>query len=59
MPHGDDRVDIVVDGKKVGSAQRTKTGGLVAFDALGREMGVVAPEEAALGNELASEVLAN
>lgn len=58
VPRGADRLDIVVDGAMVGSAERTATGGVVAFDAQGRELGVVTPEEAELGARLAAAALA-
>ena len=57
VPHSADRVDVVVNGARVGSAERTANGGVVAFDAQGQEIGVVTPEEAELGADLAAKAL--
>ena len=54
VPRGPNRVDVLVDGVRKGSAERTATGGVVAFDDEGRELGVVTPEELEIGAELAA-----
>lgn len=57
VPNGSDRVDVVVNGKKVGAAERTKTGGMVAYDERGQEIAVVTPEEAEVGSTVAARAI--